>query len=101
MNDGQVAEAVKDEDKLSRVCLEANLMGQDREVRCVLNKELYDRMMLLSYGDDCKAEGKEEGMNEFAKVAAKLITLGRSDEVVRASEDAAYMADLCREFGIA
>ena len=29
VNDGQVAEAVKDEDKLRRVCLEANLMGQD------------------------------------------------------------------------
>ncbi len=57
-------------------------------------------MMLLSYGDDREAEGEAKGIDEFAKVAAKLITLGRSDEVVRASEDAALMADLCREFGI-
>ena len=113
VNDGQVAEAVKDDDELSRICLEVNRMRQDKEVQSVLIKEKYDRMMLLSYGDDREAEGEKKGLkegekkgeakgiNEFAKVAAKLIALGRSDEVVRASEDAAYMADLCKEFGIA
>ena len=105
VNDGQVAEAVKDDDELSRICLEVNRRRQDKEVQSVLIKEKYDRMMLLSYGDDREAEGEKKGeakgINEFAKVAAKLIALGRSDEVVRASEDAAYMADLCKEFGIA
>lgn len=47
-----------------------------------------------------KEEGREEGMSRLAVLTAHLVREGRSDDVVRVSEDPAFRDRLFAEFGI-
>ena len=48
-----------------------------------------------------RAEGRAEGANELGQLISKLLSLGRIQDVERASVDIAYREKLYAEFGIA
>ena len=57
VNDGKVSEAVEKDDELKKIRAEALNMAQDKEVQNMLIKEKYDRMDILTYGNDQRREG--------------------------------------------
>ena len=50
--------------------------------------------------DSARAEGRAEGMNLFASLIRKLSELGRTGDIEKAAEDAAYRNQLLAEFSI-
>ena len=57
VNDGKVSEAVEKDDELKKIRAEALNMAQDKEVQNMMIKEKYDRMDILTYGNDQRREG--------------------------------------------
>lgn len=61
VNDETVSEAAQKDDVLRKIREEAFNMAQDKEVQNMLVKERYDRMDILTYGNDRERKGLSKG----------------------------------------
>ena len=67
VNDETVSEAAKKDDMLRKIREEAFNMAQDKEVQSMLIEERYDRMNILSYGNDRERKGDRLRLEHDAK----------------------------------
>lgn len=67
VNDEKVCEAAERDDILMKIREETFKMAQDKEVQRMLIQEKFDRMDIVSYGNDKKREGAREQMEDDAK----------------------------------
>ena len=94
VNDRKVVAAAEGDAALRSIRTEVINMSMDKEVQNMLLQERYERMDWLSYGN----EQKKEGENKFAELVSRLFSLGRKADAEKAARDAAYRADLYKEF---
>lgn len=128
VNDEKVAAAAAKDETLSQIRTEIYNMAQKKEVQGMLIREKYERMNWESYGNDREAEGEErgraegrkegraegrkegraegrkegrtEGENKLGSLVSKLLSSGRTEDAMKASNDAQYREKLYIEFGI-
>ena len=64
VNDDMVKVAAEKDEILMKIRQEALDMAQDKEVQSMLIQEKYDRMDWLTYGNEQRKQGREEGLTE-------------------------------------
>lgn len=67
VNDEKVSEAAQKDDVLRKIREEAFNMAQDKEVQSMLIEERYDRMNILTYGNDRERKGDRLRLEHDAK----------------------------------
>ena len=68
------------------------------------NKDGENTMMsraVEEFGKRCEAKGLAEGADRMASLVSVLLKAGRTEDLQKASSDAAYREQLFKEFGIA
>ena len=64
-----------------------------QQSRAEAEERAYERM-------EAKKEGKSEGENQFAVLTKSMIRDGRTEELLRVSEEPEYRRKLYREYGL-
>ena len=82
------------DDYLIKLFLEAHRA----EVKSMLLTEYNEAKQMELFREEGRQEGRQEGQNMFGALAAKLIALGRTDDVVIAASDPVYREKLFTEF---
>ena len=112
-NDEKVKTAAKADETLTSIQKEMSDMAQNREVRNMLLQEKFDRMDWISYGNEKKEEGlekglekgreegREEGESRLAKLISRLISIGKTSDIAKVTENKAYREELYAKYGIA
>ena len=108
-NDEKVRTAAKADETLTSIQKEMSDMAQNREVRNMLLQEKFDRMDWISYGNEKKEEGlekglekgREEGESRLAKLISRLISIGKTSDIAKVTENKAYREELYAKYGIA
>ena len=67
INDETVVKAAQEDSNLRKIREEAFNMAQDKEVQNMLIQEKYDRMDILTYGNDMRKTGARSQMEQDAK----------------------------------
>ena len=84
------------------VCGVKNSEERKRDYMVMMAREMEIREEGREEGrQEGRLEGRGEGMNLFGILVKKLYTLGRSDEIERAAEDAQYRDALLKELQLA